>query len=209
MNASLMKLLLVVLPILSVNACGPGNREAGKDDAGKQEAADIASGAEIGKAAPAFSLKDQDGKLVRISDYVGKVVVLVWINPECPFIQRHYKEGTFKAVTEDYASKGVVLLAVNSTHWHTAASNKQWHEKNALSHPILDDRTGEVGRLYGAKATPHVFIINKDGILAYSGAVDNDPAGNLGNKRIHYLRQALDELSAGRDLIMKESKPYG
>jgi len=198
--------------MLPLAACGPKNGGSGKDDAGQKGAAgsvNNASKAQIGQMAPAFSLKDQDGNPVQLSDFAGKVVVLAWINPECPFIQRHYNEGTFKALTEDYANKGVALLAINSTHWFTTASNKQWHEKNALSHPILDDRTGEVGRLYGAKTTPHLFIINKDGVLAYSGAVDNDPAGNLGDKRVHYVRQALDALLASGDPQTKESKPYG
>lgn len=212
MNASLRKLLLVAILMLPFAACGPKNRGSEKDDAGQKTAAGAVNNAfkaKIGQMAPAFSLKDQDGNPVQLSDYAGKILVLAWINPECPFIQRHYKEGTFKALAEEYAQRGVALLAINSTHWHTAASNKQWHEKNALSHPILDDRTGEVGRLYGAKTTPHLFIINKDGILAYSGAIDNDPAGNLGDQRAHYARQALDELLAGRELQMKESKPYG
>lgn len=165
--------------------------------------------AELGKAVPDFALKDQDGKPVRLHDLRGKIVVLEWINLECPFVQRHYEEGTFKAVAAEYAPKGVAWLAVNSTHWAKSASNRDWHARYALSYPILDDSAGDVGRLIGAKTTPHMFVIDREGRLAYSGAVDDDATGDLGDKRKSYIRQALDEVLAGNAPAIRQTPSYG
>lgn len=165
--------------------------------------------AELGKAAPDFALRDQEGRTIKLSDFTGRIVVLEWINLECPFSQRHYGEGTFRNLAIQYASSGVSWLAINSTHWAKASSNKEWHDQYELPYPILDDSEGKVGKMYGAKTTPHMFIIDKAGRLVYSGGIDDDPSGTLGEKRVQYVRLALEDLTAGREPQTKQTKPYG
>lgn len=161
----------------------------------------------VGQPAPAFTLSDADGKPVSLSDYADKVVVLEWINPNCPFVQRQYKQGAMKSLAEKYGSSGVVWLAVNSTSNAAADQNQQWIKQYSLPYPILMDSTGEVGKAYGAKTTPHMFIINK-GTLVYRGAIDDDPSGDKGQKT-NYVGKALDEIAAGNSVSAAETKSYG
>ena len=111
-------------------------------------------GATVGSKAPAFSLQDQDGKTVQLADFAGKVVVLEWINPDCPFVKRHAEAGTMRDLATRYAGKGVVWLGVNSTHSMDAAGSAAYRKGSSLPYPILVDRSGEVGHAYGAKTTP-------------------------------------------------------
>ena len=166
-----------------------------------------ARAAAVGEAAPAFSLPDPGGRAVSLADYKGQVVVLEWVNPDCPFVQRHYAAGTMKKLAEAYAGRGVVWLAVNSTHYMDAASNRKWIEKYGLPYPILDDRAGAVGHLYGARTTPHMFVIDKNGKIVYAGAIDSDAGG--GADSVNYVGQALDALLAGKSVATAETKPYG
>ena len=126
--------------------------------------------AKVGSPAPDFSLQDQNGNTVSLADLKGKIVVLEWVNPNCPFVVRHYQAKTFPTLAEKYAQNDVVWLAINTTTGSTADDNKAWVEKHGLKYPILDDSAGNVGRAYGAKTTPHMFIINKDGVLVYAAA---------------------------------------
>jgi peroxiredoxin len=162
-----------------------------------------------GAAAPAFSLVDQSGKTVSLSDYKGKIVVLEWTNPGCPFVQRHYKEKTMTTLASDYAGKNVTWIAINSTDGDTSATNLDWANKNAVTYPILDDSKGAVGHAYNAKSTPDMFIINTDGTIVYSGAIDNDPDGDKGADKVNYVKQALDEVLAGKSVSTPETKSYG
>jgi peroxiredoxin len=163
----------------------------------------------VEEAATQFSLTDQLGKTVKLTDYDGKIVVLEWINPDCPFVQRHYKAGTFKKLAEAYKDKGVVWLAVNSTNSYTQEKNKAWHTKYDLPYPILDDHGGVVGKLYGAKTTPHMFVLNKTGKVVYQGAIDDDPQGSKGASATNYVKTVLDDLIAGKTPSYTETKPYG
>lgn len=166
--------------------------------------------ASVGVAAPGFSLEDQTGKKVSLSDFSGKkIVVLEWINPDCPYVQRHYKAATMKSLAEKYKDKGVVWLAINTTHYMNKETNQKWITDYQLPYQILDDHEGTVGRLYGAKTTPHMFIIDKSGKLVYQGAIDDDPRGNKGENKVNYVAKALDELLAGKPISMPETKPYG
>ena len=158
--------------------------------------------------APDFTLTDHAGKKRRLSDYRGKVVVLEWINPDCPISRRHYTTPTMKTLAGKYGPKGVVWLAINTTHYWTPAKNKAWIEKYSLPYPILDDSSGEVGRLYGAKTTPDMRIIDKTGRLVYSGAIDDNPRGKLA-KPTNYVAKALDELLAGKKVATAQTRPYG
>lgn len=166
--------------------------------------------ASVGAAAPAFSLEDQTGKKVSLSDFSGKkIVVLEWINPDCPYVQRHYKAGTMKSLAQKYKDKGVIWLAINTTHYMNKETNHKWIADYQLPYQILDDHEGTVGRLYGAKTTPHMFIIDKSGKLVYQGAIDDDPRGNKGENKVNYVAKALDELLAGKPISMPQTKPYG
>jgi peroxiredoxin len=194
--------ILVVLPLLLASC---KTQDAGKIAKTEEPTQKV----ELGEIVPDFALKDHEGAMIRLSDFRGKIVVLEWINLECPFVQRHYREETFKNTAGKYNQKQVAWIAINSTHWAKASSNKQWHDKYQLPYPILDDSAGRVGRLFAAKTTPHMFIINKDGRLVYSGGIDDDASGSLGEKRIPYVRQALDDLIAGNLPKTQQTKPYG
>jgi len=162
----------------------------------------------VGSPAPAFSLPDQNGRPVSLADFRGKIVVLQWWNEACPYIQRHAKAGTVEAMAQKYKGNDVVVLAINSTAGNTPESNLKAVGQFKLSYPILSDAAGQVGKSYGAKTTPHMFVIDKSGTIAYNGAVDNDPDGNKAD-RVNYVSQAIDELLAGKSLTTPESKPYG
>jgi len=173
--------------------------------------------AAVGKAAPDFTLKDLDGHAVSLASFRGKVVVLEWFNPGCPFVKASHRKGSLRGAAQKHASQGVVWLAVNS-----AAQGKQGFDPSAnsdavktfgLEHPILRDETGVVGRAYGATNTPNMFVIDKNGILVYAGAIDNSPDGEgeapTGGSLINYVDAALEDLAAGRPIKTPVTKPYG
>jgi len=166
-------------------------------------------GVAVGNRAPAFTLTDSAGNRVSLSDYSGKVVVLEWVNPDCPFVQRHNKAGTMKDLATKYGARGVVWLAVNSTNYMDAAASAKFKAANDLPYPILVDRSGEVGHLYGARTTPHMYIIDGGGRLAYIGAIDDDPRGNKDGPVTNYVAAALDQVLAGKPVATAETKPYG
>jgi peroxiredoxin len=172
-------------------------------------AAEPASSAKIGAPAPQFTLDSQDGKPVSLTDYAGKIVVLEWFNDGCPIVQRHYKAGDMNAAANEYAPKGVIWLAINSTRDTDDAHNKEAASKMAIDRPILNDATGLVGHQYGATNTPNMFVIGKDGTLAYMGAIDNDPNGDMTSGKINYVTQALDQVLAGQSVSTPQTKPYG
>jgi len=168
-----------------------------------------------GDEAPAFTLTDTAGKEHSLKAYLdeGNIVVLEWFNPDCPFIRKHHENN--KTMDETFASlegKGVVWLAINS-----GAEGKQGagRERNAkafkefeMTFPVLLDADGAVGRLYGAKTTPHMFIVTADGVVAYNGAIDDDrSAGKLGET--NHVAVALGQLLAGAKVETPETQPYG
>jgi peroxiredoxin len=164
------------------------------------------------RAAPPFTLSTFDGKKVSLSDYSGKIVVLEWLNFECPFSLYHHKTvKTMTKLAEKYKDKNVVWLAINSTSHTTPQANKEFAEKQKLPYPILDDRSGQVGHAYDAKTTPHMYVINRRGSIVYEGAIDNAPLGNVpgGQELINYVDKALDELTTGRRVSIGKTEPYG
>lgn len=164
------------------------------------------------KQAPDFALDSFDGRNVRLSRYKGRVVVLEWINPDCPFSRYHYETTpTMANLAEKYKNKEVVWLAINSTHNTTPEANRQWAEKHKLPFPILDDRSGLVGKLYGARTTPHMFVIDQTGAIAYEGAIDNAPLGKSepGVGTVNYVDKAISELLQGRKASTTATPPYG
>lgn len=186
--------------------------DSGKKDKDKKDDSKGSAGA-VGSAAPAFTLTDTDGKTVNLSDFKGKIVVIEWFNPDCPFIVKHHKVNTtFNDLVTEYNSKNVVFLAINSSADGKQGAGKEHNAKMKteykMSYPILLDTDGKVGKAYGAKTTPHVFIIGTDGNIAYNGAIDNNTdAKKAGDK--NYAKLALDEMLAGKAVSTTETKPYG
>jgi len=167
--------------------------------------------AAIGKPAPDFTLKDVNGKEYKLSDLKGKNIVLEWINPTCPVCNRVMGTGLVEKMRTDLKAldANVVHLAINSTSEMTAADSVKYLKTNKLVDLVaLDDNTGTVGRLYGAKTTPHIFVIDAKGILRYSGAFDNDPVGKKAD-RINYAVNTLRLIVAGETVVPEKTESYG
>ena len=168
---------------------------------------------EVGKAVPTFSLKGIDGKSYSISDFKGKVVVLEWTNPNCPYVQRVYKSGIMSGVQKKYAER-VVWLTVNSTspkHLDFEKAEdlaKQYKEWSSTFATMLLDPEGDVARMYDAKTTPHMYIIDKEGKLVYAGAIDDDPRGNK-TEKTNYVDIALTSLLEGKAVSNTTTRSYG
>lgn len=169
-----------------------------------------------GDMAPDFSVKNSKGETVKLSDYKDRTVVLEWFNYGCPFIKKHYGAGNMQALQKEYTGKGVIWFSVNSS-----AKGKEGHEtaKEAEAHriehgsnatAILLDENGKVGKLYGAKTTPHMFLIKK-GKLMYQGAIDDKPSADKEDVKIarSYIRAALNEVEADKAVTFPETQPYG
>ncbi len=161
-----------------------------------------------GNAAPDFSLTNVNGDVVKLADYAGKTVVLEWTNPDCPFVKRLYKTNTMQKLADKYKDNGVVWIAVSSTSFHDDAKLKDWATEQKITYPLVNDKNGIVGKLYGAQTTPHMFIIDTKGKLAYNGAIDNDSTGGS-EMPINYVDQALGELTTNKDISTATTKPYG
>ncbi len=167
--------------------------------------------AEIGAAAPEFVLKGADGKTRKLSDYKGKVVVLEWTNHQCPVVNRCHRAKLTSSALAKFKDKPVVWLAINSSHFagEKVSEIKSWTAKNEVSYPILLDADGKVGKAYAAKTTPHMFVIDAKGILAYSGALDNDPYGDKEEGLRNYVEEAVTALLSGSTVARATTKPYG
>jgi peroxiredoxin len=170
----------------------------------------------IGVAAPEFALNAADGKKVSLSDFKGKWVVLEWFNPGCPFVQKHYKPGHMQQLQSTFTEQGVIWLNINSTnpnHPDYRSPEKALEQAKSLgihSTALLPDPTGTAGKSYGAKTTPHMFIIDPKGILAYEGAIDDSPNPNTDpSKATNFIKQALNEALAGKPISNPQTKQYG
>ena len=159
--------------------------------------------------APDFTLTDQKGNTVKLSDLKGKVVVLEWTYPNCPFVQRHYKAGTMARLAKTYAEKGVVWLAINSTYNMNREDDAAWAEKQKIAYPVLGDHDGKVGKAYGAKTTPHMFVIDAKGNIVYRGAIDGNRSLENKEGAVNYVALALDAVLAGKPVAIPETKSYG
>jgi peroxiredoxin len=172
---------------------------------------------EIGSPAPDISATDTNGKTQTLSQYKGKYVVLEWTNPDCPFVHKHYDSGNMQKLQKDYTSKGVVWLSINSSASGKQGnySPEQWNElvkeKGAAPTAVLLDPDGKIGKTYGAKTTPHIFIINPEGKLVYEGGIDSiaSPDQSDIQKATNYVKVALDESMSGKPVTTPTSKPYG
>ncbi len=172
---------------------------------------------QIGKAAPNFRVNDLNGRVVSLADFKGKTVVLEWNNPECPFVKKHYHSGNMQKTQSAATKDGVVWLSINSS-----AEGKQGHMNGAKAKGVIGalnsrptayllDSNGVVDKGYGAKTTPHMYIVNKAGALVYAGGIDDKPTPNatdINGARNHVLA-ALAELKAGKPVSVATSRPYG
>ncbi|HMP82288.1 MAG TPA: redoxin domain-containing protein [Verrucomicrobiota bacterium] len=171
---------------------------------------------EVGKPAPDFTAKDINGKEHKLSDYKGKIVVLESYNLDCPFCAKHFKSGAMQELQEQLTAKGVVWLLVNSTnpkhpsYRNTVAAQKEWAAQGMKATAWLDDSSGKIGKAYGMKTTPHMFVIDAAGNLAYQGAID-DNSSDKGDPRKarNYVKEAVDKLLAGEKVAVTQTKPYG
>ncbi len=183
--------------------------------------ASLAPAAQVGDPAPAFTGKDSYGKIHRLSDSRGKFVVLEWHNHDCPFTQSQYK-GKMQRLQQEWTQRGVVWLRVISSapgkdgYVTAKRANLDAKRNGTAATATLLDPDGVIGRAYGAKTTPHMFIINPKGILIYDGAIDNAPLEDEmadktrdGKAYVNYLDRALSEAVAGREVSIKTTVPYG
>jgi peroxiredoxin len=173
--------------------------------------------AKVGSPAPDFSLPDAHGKMHSLADYKGKYVVLDWFNPECPMVAKHYGGGHMQKLQGEYSEKGVVWLSINSSaagkegHLTADAAQKKKDEWKMNNTSLLIDAGGSAGKAFGAKSTPHMFIINPEGIVIYNGAIDSKPTPNPADISAsnNYVKLALDEALAGKPVTTATTKPYG
>lgn len=185
---------------LTVAMIGPPATEAASDKA------------EIGKAAPDFTLRDVDGNEHKLTDLKGKNVVIEWINPQCPVCNRVMSKGIVEQMRKDLKAidKDVVHLAINSTNGMNIEDSVKYLKKYKLAEDIvaLDDSEGSVGKIYGAKTTPHMFVVDSKGVLRYEGAIDDDPNGR-NDERTNYVVSALRAIVAGETVTPEKTRSYG
>jgi peroxiredoxin len=169
-----------------------------------------------GKPAPDFTAKDINGKTQKLADYKGKIVVLEEYNLDCPFCANHFKSGAMQELQAYAASKGVVWLLVNSVnarapnYRNAAAAKKEWQAERIKAAAWIDDSSGAIGKAYGLQTTPHMVVIGKDGVVAYNGAIDDNPSTDENPRKArNYVREAIDKLVAGEKPTVTTTKPYG
>ncbi len=171
----------------------------------------------VGETTPNFELTNENGKKVSLNQFKGKHVVLEWFNKDCPFVVKHYGSSNMQKLQKKYTGKDVVWLSIVSSapekQGHitpTEAMTMKKEGKNHATHILLDP-SGEVGKKYGAKTTPHMFIITPDGKLAYQGAIDSIPSTNQDDisKAKNFVASNLDNLMNGKSVTVAQTKPYG
>jgi len=171
----------------------------------------------VGSNAPDFSASDSNGKTQSVSQYKGKYVVLEWFNPECPFVKKHYGGGNMQKLQKEFTDKGVVWLAIDSSapgkegNLTAEQANAKISEWKGNASALVLDPDGKAGRAYGAKNTPHMFIIDPEGKVIYEGAIDSKASPNPADipTSTNYVKVALDEAMAGKKVSNANTKPYG
>lgn len=171
----------------------------------------------VGQPAPAFSATDTSGKPVALSDFKGRHVVLEWVNPGCPYVQKHYGAGNMQATQKAAVDQGVVWLTVNTTardhgDYKSPPEMAAWMKASkAAATATLMDSDGAVGRAYGARTTPHLYIVNAAGTLVYAGAIDSRPTANPADipGATNHVKLALAESLAGKAVSVPSTRAYG
>ena len=173
--------------------------------------------ATVGQPAPDFSAPDLSGKPVKLSDFRGKFVVLEWTNPECPYVRRHYDSGNMPSLQKEFASRDVVWLQINSSspasgEFTPPEEMAKWvGAKGGAPKASLIDKDGKVGRLYNARTTPHMYVVDPQGKLVYAGAIDDKRWARAAETKSanNYVRAALAEAMAGKPVSVPATSPYG
>ncbi|TAG25470.1 MAG: thioredoxin family protein [Burkholderiales bacterium] len=173
--------------------------------------------ATVGQAAPNFSAKDVTGKTVSLADFKGKTVVLEWVNPGCPYVRKHYDGGNMQGTQQDALAKNVVWLAINSTgndhpDYLAPAKLSDWMKKQKApaTHTLMDE-DGKIGKAYGARTTPHMYIVDGKGMLVYAGGIDSIPSASASDipKATNYIKVSLSEMAGGKAVSNSVTRPYG
>jgi len=196
-------------------ADGAKPAETAKPEKKKEETK--SAGAKVGESAPDFTGKDFDGKEWKLADAIknNDAVVVEWFNPGCPFVVRHHKDSpTFGNLFKEFSGKKVAFVAINSGAPGKEGAGKDENVKAKadwkIQYPIINDETGVIGKLYGAKRTPQLFIITKDGKVAYEGAIDNNQSKDkAADKVVNYVSKALNEILAGKPVSEAKTEAYG
>ena len=177
----------------------------------------IAAGPDLGKPAPDFAVADTYGKPVKLADFKGKLVILEWSNHQCPYVRKHYGAGNMQKTQEAARAIGVTWITIISSapgeqgHVNAAEANKLTTERNAKPHHVVLDPKGQIGRLYEARVTPHMFIIGTDGKLLYKGAIDSirsSRQSDIANAK-NYVTAALGEIKGGKQVADADTIAYG
>lgn len=176
-----------------------------------------ANTAEVGKPAPDFTLKDSHGKTHKLSDYKGKIVVLEWVNFDCPFVRKHYESGNMQKLQQEMASKGIIWLSVCSSaegkqgNFSNEEINSRIAKYKAAPTAYLIDEPGTVGKLFDARTTPNMYVISPGQTLAYEGAIDDKPGADMNSisLSLNYVRESVYSLISGGEIKVQTSKPYG
>ena len=171
----------------------------------------------VGTNAPDFSVTDSKGKTQSVSQYKGKYVVLEWFNPDCPFVKKHYGGGNMQKLQEEFTGKGVVWLSIDSSapgkegHLTAEQAEKKIAEWKTKQTALVLDPDGKAGQTYGAKNTPHMFIISPEGKVIYEGAIDSKASPNAADiaNSTNYVKVALEESMGGKPVTTATTKPYG
>jgi AhpC/TSA family len=177
--------------------------------------------ATVGQAAPNFSAKDVNGRTVSLADFKGKTVVLEWVNPGCPYVRKHYQGGNMQGTQEEAIAKNAVWIAINSTatdhpDYLKPADLAKWMKDqkapvaNTSMHTLMDE-DGKIGKAYGARTTPHMYIVDKQGMLVYAGGIDSIATASASDisKAVNYVKVSITEMANGKALSNSVTRAYG
>jgi peroxiredoxin len=193
--------IVALAGLLTVGLVASSRADAKKSEAHKPP--------KIGQPVPSFTLENQDGRKFSDTDFNGQILVIEWINADCPFVQRHYKAGTMKNLAKKYADKGVKWVAIATGKSAQSKNLPTFIADHEILYPVLKDTDASVGKAFAATNTPQMFIRGKDGKLLYMGAIDDDPQGKKGDKAVNYVDKALSEITQDKPVTTPETKPYG
>ncbi|XWK88895.1 MAG: redoxin domain-containing protein [Phormidium sp.] len=173
--------------------------------------------ARVNNAAPNFVAADTNGKTHRLTDFKGKVVVLEWTNHDCPFVRKHYGSGNMQKLQKELTGKGAVWISIISSapgmqgYVSNSQANELTKSRNAAPTAVILDPEGKIGKQYGARTTPHIFVVGKDGNVGYMGAIDSIPSPDPADipKAENYVRDAVNSLISGKPVTNSVTQPYG
>ncbi len=210
---SILKNSLMGVALVSISVAGV----AGFNSLLKSDSTAAAPEVKIGAPAPNFTATDSNGKKHSLSDFKGKTVVLEWTNHDCPFVKKHYETNNMQKLQKSATAEGVIWLSVVSSapgqqgFVNGAKANELTKSRNASPTAVLLDPEGTLGRLYGARTTPHMFVIAPNGNLAYMGAIDDKPTANKDDVATakNYVAEALSAIKAGKPVPTPTTQPYG